>query len=192
MSTLLCSLHHWNFGTFGVFCFWHWSKISLLERCLLLLQFCLRFLQWKKSLIRLKISSQWWWMSSFPVPFLCLFCSLNWILLFNHAKKSGIFLYLSLFLGLVVCEVWNCISLWKVLGGLGLRGYCFMVLQFACFRFWCSVIDILLWLMVHGKTVYALLCPHVGIWTIENTLWMVCKCFTLAVSMQLFPTTQDA
>ncbi len=66
MSTLLCSLHHWNFGTFGVFCFWHWSKISLLERCLLLLQFCLRFLQWKKSLIRLKISSQWWWMSSFP------------------------------------------------------------------------------------------------------------------------------
>jgi hypothetical protein len=114
MSTSLCSLHHWNFGTFGVFCFWHWSKISLLERCLLLLQFCLRFLHWKKSLIRLKTSSQWWWMSSFPLPFLCLFCSLNWVLLFNHAKKSGIFFYLSLFLGLVFCEVWNCISLWKV------------------------------------------------------------------------------
>jgi hypothetical protein len=70
----------------------------------------------------------------------------------------------SLDLSFVKCETaFHCGKFFLGGGVLGLRGYCFMVLQFACFRFRCSVIGILLWLMVDGKTVYALLCPHVAL-----------------------------
>jgi hypothetical protein len=117
-------------------------------------------------------------------------------LLFNHAKKSGIFLHLSLFLGLVFCEVWNCISLWKVFWGDGtwferllFHGFAVCLLQVLVLCDWHPALVDGWW---QDSVCSAMPSCCIGSWTIENTLWIACKCFTLAVLMLLFPTTHDA